>query len=106
MKQTRAQITRIYETNKWSASGRSLSADYADAADYSVKDSGEPGHPFHVVDDDLVILSLDHPFIPEGRFASLMVRDQELARRLAEGFEKLWAKAMKDLREIDFQPPG
>jgi hypothetical protein len=30
-----------------------------------VRYSGELGHPFHVVDDDLVILSLDHPFIPE-----------------------------------------
>jgi hypothetical protein len=66
--------------------------------------SGELGHPFHVVDDDLVILSLDHPFIPEGRFASLLVRDRELAQRLAEGFQNLWTKAMKDLREIDFHP--
>ena len=69
-----------------------------------VRYSGELGHPFHVVDDDLVILSLDHPFIPEGRFASLLVRDRELAQTLAEGFEKLWTKAMRDLREIDFHP--
>src|SRR5712692_5786011 len=68
-----------------------------------VRYSGELGHPFHVVDDDLVILSLDHPFIPEGRFASLLVRDQELAQKLAEGFQKLWSKAMRNLREID--PP-
>jgi DNA-binding MarR family transcriptional regulator len=66
--------------------------------------SGELGHPFHVVDDDTVILCLDHPFIPEGRFASLLVRDKELAQRLAGGFEQLWSKAMRDLREIDFQP--
>ncbi len=71
-----------------------------------VRYSGELGHPFHVVDDDLVILSLDHPFIPEGRFASLLVRDQELAQKLAEGFQKLWSKAMRSLREIDFHPAG
>ncbi len=69
-----------------------------------VRYSGELGHPFHVIDDDIVILCLDHPFIPEGRFASLLVRDRELAHKLADGFEKLWSKAMRDLREIDFQP--
>ena len=71
-----------------------------------VRYSGELGHPFHVIDDDIVILSLDHPFIPEGRFASLLVRDRELAQRLAEGFQNLWTKAMRDLREIDFHPGG
>jgi sugar-specific transcriptional regulator TrmB len=70
-----------------------------------VRYSGELGHPFHVIDDDAVILCLDHPFIPEGRFASLLVRDRELAQKLADGFQKLWSKAMRDLREIDFQPP-
>lgn len=69
-----------------------------------VRYSGELGHPFHVVDDDLVILSLDHPFVPGGRVASLMLRDQELAGRLEEGFQVLWARAMKDLREVDFHP--
>jgi transcriptional regulator TrmB len=69
-----------------------------------VRYSGELGHPFHVIDDDIVILCLDHPFIPEGRFASLLVRDKELAQRLADGFEKLWTRAMRDLREIDFHP--
>ena len=71
-----------------------------------VRYSGELGHPFHVVDDDIVVLPLDHPFIPEGRFASLLVRDRELAQSLAEGFQKLWTKAMRDLREIDFHPGG
>ncbi len=71
-----------------------------------VRYSGELGHPFHVVDDEIVILCLDHPFIPEGRFASLLVRDKELAQRLADGFQKLWTKAMRDLREIDFHPGG
>jgi len=69
-----------------------------------IRYSGELGHPFHIVDDDLVILALDHPFIPEGRFASLLVRDAELAAKLAEGFQRLWSKAMKSLREIDFDP--
>jgi sugar-specific transcriptional regulator TrmB len=69
-----------------------------------VRYSGELGHPFHVVDDDVVVLSLDHPFISEGRFASLLVRDQELTEKLADGFQGLWSKAMKSLREIDFHP--
>ncbi|HKX33607.1 MAG TPA: helix-turn-helix domain-containing protein [Blastocatellia bacterium] len=69
-----------------------------------VRYSGELGHPFHVVDDETVILCLDHPFIPEGRFASLLVRDRELARKLADGFKELWGKAMRDIREIDFHP--
>lgn len=69
-----------------------------------VRYSGELGHPFHVVDEDLVILPLDHPFVKEGRFASLMIRDRELAQSLVEGFETLWHKAMQDLREINFQP--
>jgi sugar-specific transcriptional regulator TrmB len=69
-----------------------------------VRYSGEFGHPFHVIDEEIVILSVDHPFVREGRVASLMVRDAALARRLAEGFETLWAKAMRSLREIAFQP--
>jgi hypothetical protein len=69
-----------------------------------VRYSGELGHPFHVVDEDIVILCLDHPFIPEGRFASLLVRDKELAQSLTDGFQQLWSKAMRDLREIDFHP--
>lgn len=69
-----------------------------------VRYSGELGHPFHVLDGDTVILSLDHPFVPEGRFASLLVRDEALAERLAQGFETLWQKALKDLREIRMYP--
>lgn len=69
-----------------------------------VRYSSELGHPFHVIDEEIVILCLDNPFIPEGRFASLLVRDKELAHRLEEGFEKLWTKAMRELREINFQP--
>jgi hypothetical protein len=37
-----------------------------------VRYSGELGHPFHVVDDDTVVLPLNHPFVKEGRFASLL----------------------------------
>ena len=69
-----------------------------------VRYSGELGHPFHVVDDDTVILPLDHPFVKDGRFASLLIRDRELADSLADGFQELWRKAMRSLREIDVDP--
>jgi HTH-type transcriptional regulator, sugar sensing transcriptional regulator len=69
-----------------------------------VRYSGELGRPFHVVDDDRVVLPQDHPFAPGGRFASLLVRDADLAEGLAIGFDGLWKKAMKDLREVGFQP--
>lgn len=36
-----------------------------------VRYSGELGHPFHVVDDDLVILSLDHPYYSRRTFCAL-----------------------------------
>ena len=73
-----------------------------------VRYSGELGRPFHVVDDDMVVLPQDHPFAPGGRFASLLIRDRDLAEGLAIGFDGLWKKAMKDLAEITFQPvpPG
>jgi HTH-type transcriptional regulator, sugar sensing transcriptional regulator len=71
-----------------------------------VRYSGELGHPFHVVDDETVVLPLDHPFVKEGRFASLLVRDRELADGLAEGFQALWQKAMRSLREIHVDPRG
>jgi sugar-specific transcriptional regulator TrmB len=69
-----------------------------------IRYSGELGHPFHVIDEHTVVLPLDHPFVPEGRFASMLVEDAELAQNLATGFEGLWRKAMRDLREIDFHP--
>ena len=69
-----------------------------------VRYSGELGHPFHVVDDDTVILPLDHPFVKDGRFASLLIRDRELADSLADGFQELWRKAMRSLREVDVDP--
>lgn len=49
---------------------------------------------------------MDHPFVKAGRFASLLVRDRELADSLAEGFQALWRKAMKNLREIQVDPRG
>lgn len=66
--------------------------------------SGELGHPFHVIDGEIVILSLDNPFVPEGRFASLLVRDAALAGSLAAGFDILWKRALADLSEIRFYP--
>jgi hypothetical protein len=33
-----------------------------------------------------------------------MARDAALNKCLADGFEALWAKAMRSLREIAFQP--
>jgi hypothetical protein len=69
-----------------------------------VRYSGELGHPFHVVDEETVIVPLDHPFVKEGRFASLLVRDRELAENLADGFQALWRKAMRSLREVDVDP--
>ena len=69
-----------------------------------VRYSGELGHPFHVVDDDTVVLPLDHPLVKEGRFASLLIRDRELAESLVEGFQELWRKAMRNLREVGADP--
>jgi hypothetical protein len=66
--------------------------------------SGEMGHPFHVVDGEMVILSLDNPFVPEGRFASLLVNDRGLATSLTTGFESLWTRAMTSLREVKAYP--
>lgn len=71
-----------------------------------VRYSGELDHPFHVVDEDTVVLPLDHPFVKEGRFASLLVRDRELADSLAGGFHELWRKAMRSLREVSADPRG
>lgn len=71
-----------------------------------VRYSAELGHPFHVVDADTVVLPLDHPFVREGRFASLLIRDRELADNLVEGFHELWRKAMRSLREIAVDPRG
>ena len=48
--------------------------------------------------------TLDHPFVAEGRFASLLVRDRDLADSLAVGFHELWRKAMKSLGEIHVDP--
>jgi len=43
----------------------------------------------------MVVLPEDHPFAPGGRFASLLIRDRDLADGLAIGFHGLWKKAMK-----------
>jgi hypothetical protein len=57
-----------------------------------------------VIDERTVVLPLDHPFVSEGRFASMLVEDAELAENLATGFDGLWRKAMRNLRETDFHP--
>jgi hypothetical protein len=36
--------------------------------------------------------------------ASLLVRDRDLAQNLADGFDKLWRKAMRSLQEINVDP--
>src|SRR5262249_35913994 len=52
----------------------------------------------------IVVLPLDHPFARETRFASLLVRDRDLANNLIEGFGTLWKKAMRSLQEVSFDP--
>jgi len=44
------------------------------------------------VDDETVVLPLDHPFVKEGRFASLLVRDRELADSLLKVFKSSGAR--------------
>lgn len=56
------------------------------------------------MDGETVVLALDNPFVPEGRFASILVRDGGLAESLTQGFESLWEKALADLPEIRFYP--
>ena len=51
-----------------------------------------------------MVIPLDHPFVQEGRFASLLIRDRELAESLVEGFQELWRKAMRTLREVGADP--
>jgi hypothetical protein len=46
----------------------------------------------------------DHPFVKEGRFASLRLRDREVAESLVDGFNELWRKAMPSLRQIAVDP--
>lgn len=69
-----------------------------------VRYAGLLGHPFHVVDGETVILSLDNPFLTDRRFGSVMMKSKELAQPLSKGFEELWRKSMKSLQEISFDP--
>lgn len=69
-----------------------------------IRYAGLIGHPFHVIDDASVVLSLDHPFIADGRFASIWVDDAALAGELVEGFDRLWQRALADLRELRAWP--
>jgi hypothetical protein len=43
-------------------------------------------------------------YAPKPCFASLLVRDRDVAQSLEQGFEGLWRKAMKSLQEINFDP--
>ncbi len=47
---------------------------------------------------------MSFPFAPERRFASLLVRDTALAESLTAGFEALWRKALRNLREVRLLP--
>src|SRR5258706_1851848 len=47
-----------------------------------VRYSGELGHPFHVVDEEDVVLPLDHPFVPGARLPPLLIRHPPLPRHL------------------------
>jgi hypothetical protein len=42
--------------------------------------------------------------VRRGLFASLLLRDRDLAGSLVEGFETLWRKAMRNLQEVDVDP--
>lgn len=64
----------------------------------------EIGHPFHLIDDEQVVLAVDHPFAGDGRLASLLVHDEALAVELAGGFEALWQRALPDLGQIRAWP--
>src|SRR5260221_11924458 len=59
-----------------------------------VRYSGELGHPFHVVDEEVVVLPLDHPLGPAGRGAALLVPLAALPRGVAAGLEERAAHAM------------
>jgi sugar-specific transcriptional regulator TrmB len=50
--------------------------------------------PFHVVDDEVIILGIDHPLARGMRVASLLIRDRTFARDLLEGFDAVWEKAI------------
>jgi len=69
-----------------------------------IRYAGLLGHPFHIVDNETVILSLDNPFLPERRFGSVMMRSGELATPMTHGFNELWNKSMKSLQEISVDP--
>lgn len=69
-----------------------------------VRYSGVLGHPFHVIDGRMIILSLDHPLVADRRIASFMLEDPEMAGKLMDGFQALWDKAMKSLTEIHVHP--
>ncbi len=42
--------------------------------------------------------------LDQSSLASLLLRDREPAENLADGFNELWRKAMRSLREIAVDP--
>ncbi len=60
--------------------------------------------PFHVVDDEVIILGIDHPLARSVRVASLMIRDRNFAKDLMEGFDALWEKAAPIAGLVTRQP--
>ena len=67
-----------------------------------VRYCGEMGYPFHVYDGEYIILALDHPFIPGGRFVSLFLQDKSLVTELVTGFDKLWDESLQEFRQLRF----
>jgi sugar-specific transcriptional regulator TrmB len=61
--------------------------------------------PFHVVDDEVVILGIDHPLARSVRVASLLIRDRGFARDLLDGFENVWAKAVPVAELLEAKGP-
>ncbi|HTP34116.1 MAG TPA: hypothetical protein VMJ75_18185 [Candidatus Acidoferrales bacterium] len=47
--------------------------------------------PFHLIDEEVVVLSVDHTLVA-GKSCSLKMHDAALAKRSDDGFETLWAK--------------
>ena len=54
-----------------------------------------------MVDDYLVILALDHSFIPDGRFAPLLPRDIELLRSSMEASTNCGPKPCGIINDFD-----
>ena len=66
-----------------------------------VRYSGELGHPFHVVDDDTVVLPLDHPF----RKMESVVITPHLGYVSEQNYRKYFPDIVEDIRAwLDGKP--